>query len=286
MMSNQKKMKIMERLANDPILEMNDDDLEQLLEAELAKPADEIDSSLVEEILDALNAPAPTPEQSEASWQVIKEHFTRQAKARTTRTIKRFGAVAAVVIMIMFVSLRDAEAFRWTLIEKILKPVAETFGIVIDDQESIIPEENEPTLYSIEDAPSEYIEYNSLEDVPETAHGYPIRPNWIPEGFEFSSASQFIGPDSEIYSIDFFNQDAWFGFRAYIITSDSAIYSQEFERNLDIPIEMQIGNHIVTFYTNATDETQYAFWIHENAHYSLTGNLSVDDISAFVLCMD
>jgi len=286
MMSNQKKMKIMERLANDPILEMNDDDLEQLLEAELAKPADEIDSSLVEEILDALNAPAPTPEQSEASWQVIKEHFTRQAKARTTRAIKRFGAVAAVVIMIMFVSLRDAEAFRWTLIEKILKPVAETFGIVIDDQESIIPEENESTLYSIEDAPSEYIEYDSLEDVPKTAHGYLIRPNWIPEGFEFSSASQFIGPDSEIYSLDFTNNDSWFTFRVHVILDESTIYSHEFERNLDIPIEIQIGNHTVTFYTNASDDYQSAFWIHENAYYYLIGEIHPNDIDTLVRSME
>ena len=286
MMSNQKKMKIMEHLANDPILEMNDDDLEQLLEAELAKPANEIDSSLVEEILDALNAPAPTSEQSEASWQVIKEHFTRQAKARTTRAIKRFGAVAAVVIMIMFVSLRDAEAFRWTLIEKILKPVAETFGIVIDDQEIIIPEENEPTLYSIEDAPSEYIEYSLLEDVPETAHGYLIKPNWIPEGFEFSSASQFICPDSEIYSLDFTRQDTWFNLRVYIITCESTIYSQEFERNLDVPIEKQIGSHLVTVYTNAEEDYLSAFWIHENADYRIVGNIPVNELYQFIEAME
>ena len=124
MMSNQIKSKIMERLANDPTLEMNYDDLEQLLETELAKPADEIDAVLVDEILDAMNAPEPDPEQMRRSWHAVKASLPRQARAHVPQAIVRFGAVAAAVIMIMFVTLREAEAFRWTLIEKILKPVA------------------------------------------------------------------------------------------------------------------------------------------------------------------
>ena len=54
------------------------DDLEQLLDAELAKPAEKIDSDLVDRILDALGAPEPTPEQVEASWRTIKERFAEQ----------------------------------------------------------------------------------------------------------------------------------------------------------------------------------------------------------------
>ena len=54
------------------------DDLEQLLDAELAKPAEEIDSDLVDRVLDALGAPEPTPEQVEASWRTIKERFAEQ----------------------------------------------------------------------------------------------------------------------------------------------------------------------------------------------------------------
>lgn len=46
--------------------------INQMLEAELAKPAEKIDSDLVDRILDALSAPEPTPEQVETSWQIIK----------------------------------------------------------------------------------------------------------------------------------------------------------------------------------------------------------------------
>ena len=42
------------------------------------KPAEEIDSDLVDRILDALGAPEPTPEQVEASWRTIKERFAEQ----------------------------------------------------------------------------------------------------------------------------------------------------------------------------------------------------------------
>lgn len=286
MMSNQIKSKIMERLANDPTLEMNYDDLEQLLEAELAKPADEIDAVLVDEILDAMNAPEPDPEQMRRSWHAVKASLPRQAKAHVPQAIVRFGAIAAAVIMIMFVTLREAEAFRWTLIEKILKPVAETFGIVITNQEDITPEENESTLYSIEDAPSEFFEYNSLDDIPEISHGYPIRPKWIPEGFTLSNASLFSSFDIHIYSLGFVNSEKWFNFYVHVLANDESLYSYEFERNLDIPIEMKVGQHNVTFYSNRDDEIQSAFWVYENAYYSLFGKLTVDEVKSFIEHME
>ena len=286
MMSNQIKSKIMERLANDPALEMNYDDLEQLLETELAKPADEIDAVLVDEILDAMNAPEPDLEQMRRSWHAVKAGLPRQAKAHVPWAIVRFGAVAAAVIMIMFVTLREAEAFRWTLIEKILKPVAETFGIVIGDQEEITPQEHEPTLYTVEDAPSETIEYNSLEQIPETAHGYLIRPKWIPDGFELSHASLYSSFGIDIYSLDFVRDEKWFNFYIHVYTDESAEYSYEFERNLEVPIEIPAGQHLITFYSNADDEYQSAFWVYENAHYRLVGSLTADEIIRFASLME
>lgn len=286
MMSNQIKSKIMERLANDPALEMNYDDLEQLLEAELAKPADEIDTVLVDEILDAMNAPEPDPEQMRRSWHAVKASLPRQAKAHVPRAIVRFGAVTAAVIMIMFVTLREAEAFRWTLIEKILKPVAETFGIVITNQEDTTPEENESTLYSIEDAPSTFIEYASLEEIPETAHRYPIRPKWIPTGYAFSSASMHSGFGVDIFSLNFTKQNKWFGLTIDILTDPEAVYSHVFERNLDVPTEVQIGPHNVTVYSNADNKNCSAFWINENAYYYLVGDLTDSEVFNFIKHME
>ena len=58
--------------------DLDNEVLDQMLESELAKPAEEIDSDLVDRILDALGAPEPTPEQVEASWRTIKERFAEQ----------------------------------------------------------------------------------------------------------------------------------------------------------------------------------------------------------------
>ena len=58
--------------------DLDNEVLDQMLEAELAKPAEKIDSDLVDRILDALGAPEPTPEQVEASWRTIKERFAEQ----------------------------------------------------------------------------------------------------------------------------------------------------------------------------------------------------------------
>lgn len=276
----------MKRLANDPTLEMNYDDLEQLLEAELAKPADEIDAVLVDEILDAMNTPEPDPEQMRRSWHSVKASLPCQAKAHALRAVVRFGAVAAAFIMIMFVTLRDAEALRWTLIEKILIPVAETFGIVIEDPKEITPEENVSMLYTIEDAPSEFVEYESLKEVPETAHGYLIRPKWIPEGYTLSNSSMYSNADIEISSLNFKNGDNWFNLNIDVLINLDAFYSHKFERNLGIPTEIQVGQHNVTVYSNANDQYQSAFWIYENAYYYLTGILTGDDVLSFVKRME
>ena len=48
------------------------DDLELELEAELSKPAEEIDVDLVKRILDALDIPEPTLEQKFESWKIIR----------------------------------------------------------------------------------------------------------------------------------------------------------------------------------------------------------------------
>lgn len=70
-----KKLKEMGKKTNNAILNMNEDELEQLLEEELSKSDVEIDSHLVDKILEALNAPEPSPDQVVTSWNVIKNRL-------------------------------------------------------------------------------------------------------------------------------------------------------------------------------------------------------------------
>jgi len=287
MMSKNDERKIIDSLANDKTVEMKSDDLEQMLNIELNKPESEIDAQLVQEILNALEPSAPDPAQLRAGWTRVKENLPkRQEKCRWCSRLVRIAASAAVISIVLVSSMEEAGAFRWTLIQKLLKPVAETFGIIIDDQAEDMSEENETTVYSVSDAASSMKTYATLDELPEMVDGYIIKPRWIPNGFAFTAGSCFSSFESEIYSLDFTKGEKWFNLNIHIITSDSAVYSREFERNLEVPIEKMIGQHSVTFYSNASDSYQSAVWVYENAHYLLYGELTVEDVNEFILNME
>lgn len=287
MMSKNDERKIIDSLANDKTVEMKSDDLEQMLNIELSKPESEIDGQLVQEILSALEPSEPDPAQMRVRWLHVKENLPkRQVRGRWRTRFARIAATAAVISIVLVSTVQDAGAFRWTLIQKILKPVAETFGIIIDDQPDSMPEETESSIYSVSDAPSELITYAILAEVPEMHEGYVIRPRWLPEGFAFSAGSRFTSLDSVIYSFDFLKEDQWFNLHIYVITDDSAVHSTEFERNLDIPIEVDVGPYTVMLYSNAEDKNQTAFWINENAYYTLVGEIKQSEVLDFVEGLD
>jgi len=287
MMSKNDERKIIDSLANDKTVEMKSDDLEQMLNIELNKPESEIDAQLVQEILNALEPSAPDPAQLRAGWTRVKENLPkRQEKCRWCSRLVRIAASAAVISIVLVSSMEEAGAFRWTLIQKLLKPVAETFGIIIDDESDTVPEDNELTVYSVSDAPSSLVTYATIDEVPDTHEGYIIRPRWLPEGFAFSAGSYFSSAESDIYSLDFSNGNQQFNLLIHIITVEDAVYSREFERTLSVPIERNIGQHTVTFYNNADDIIQSAFWIIENSNYLLSGELDVDRIMRFVEHME
>ena len=287
MMISNDERKIIDSLANDKTVEMKSDDLVEMLNAELNKPESEIDGQLVQEILDVLEPTGPDPAQMQAGWKHVKENLPKRRERSGWRTgFARFAAATAVVAIVLVSTIEDAGAFRWTLIQKILKPVAETFGIIMNDQTDTTPESTETTLYAVSDAPSSLIAYAALDEVPDMYEGYIIRPRWLPEGFTFASGSRFTGFDSEIYSLDFVKGDREFGLSIHIVTVDSAVHSRVFERNLEIPIEMTIGQHSVTFYSNADDQHQSAVWVHENAHYMLYGELTVEEVKQFIEHME
>ncbi|MBQ8619715.1 MAG: DUF4367 domain-containing protein [Clostridia bacterium] len=287
MMAKNDERRIIDSLANDKTVEMKSDDLVEMLNTELDKPESEIDGQLVKEILDVLEPTEPDPAQIQAGWKHVKENLPKcRERSGWRKGFARFAAAAAVVAIVLVSTIEDAGAFRWTLIQKILKPVAETFGIIMNNQTDTTPESTDTTLYAVSDDPSSLAAYAMLDEVPDMHEGYIIRPRWLPEGFVFTSGSWFSSYESEIYSLDFTQGDRWFNLNIHIITQDSAVYSREFERNLEIPIETTIGQHSVTFYSNADDRFQSAVWVHENAHYLLYGELSVEEVKQFIENME
>jgi len=287
MMSKNEEHKIIDSLANDKTMEMKPDDLVQLLNVELGKPENEMDAQLIKEILDVLEPAEPDLAQMRASWLRVKENLPKRLRERRWHAgFVRFAVAAAVICVVLVSTIEEAGAFRWTLLKRILKPVAETFGIILDDQTEIEPEVTELTVYSVSDAPTDLVTYAILDEIPDRHDEYIIKPVWLPTGAVFSAGSHFTSFDSEIYSLDFMNDEKWFNLNVHIKPLDSFVYSYEFERNIEVPFEMTVGSHNVTFYKNTQNGEQSAFWVHENAHYLLSGQLSFEEVIAFIEKME
>lgn len=143
-MPNTNDRKIIERLTNDPALEMKRHELEDLLESEVNKPAEEIDAQLVSDLLDILQPEeVPSGVQMEV-WKRINKQINPKPR-KTHRLLQRLVAAAAIIVLLFGLSLGAAKAFRWTFLLKLLQPVAESFGIYMnysDEQASDVVIEN------------------------------------------------------------------------------------------------------------------------------------------------
>ena len=73
---------VLNRLVKDKRLELMPDELTRLLDAELAKPEDEMDTQLVSELLHLVEKDAPTDADRAADWQAISKKAESAALAR------------------------------------------------------------------------------------------------------------------------------------------------------------------------------------------------------------
>lgn len=264
---------------NDSLPEMMPDEIEKLLNDELSKPESEMDVQLVDRLLAALEPVTPDSKRMKEDWAGVRSELPgRKARRRAARALGRATAVIAVIAVALLSTLESADAFRWTFIQKILTPVAETFGIYVNTQATPSPTEapSSPREEGLQ------IPLSSLSDVPETVEGYPVRPSWLPGGLAFSSGSAFSNPDVTIYSMDFAGTDAWMNLVVHVFTSEEAVSSYEFELTMKSPVEAPIGPYQVTYYSNAHSHLQSASWVYENAHYLLVGQITQEDMFQFI----
>lgn len=276
-MSKQNDSMILNRLARKYAKEMTRDELTQLLDHELSKPGQQMDMELVSEILSILYPDAPSPERKAAALAEAKKRLpARQTRSRFTRMLPQLTAAAAALLVILLATAPEAGAFRWTLIHKVIQPVAETFGIIVgqeaDDGSDYIDIHEELVC----DSPTVQESYSAWEDIPRAYEGYALRPEALPEGYHLDSATRFSCFDSEIYSLAFSKDECWFNLNTYVFTNPDCASRITFERTLDIPYEQQIGKYDVTFYSNADDHVQSAFWIYESVQYLLMGEAPME----------
>ena len=271
----------LERLKNSQETEVSAHELREMLDAELSKPADEIDTSFVEDMLALLDDYEPASEAQTASWNaVLRKVETQRRKRRFATARSAAGIAAAVVIAFALFSIGTAKAFRWTFLLKWLEPLAETFGI---HTELSSPEPTVcPADVAIGQTTFSQTEYSSLEEMPAEIDGYAAIPGWVPERFVFSYGLVYRDENMSVSSILFTAGDEWMNYQITIYHTEREIMDFEYEKTVRELTVDGIGEYEVTIYHNSRNNTLSASWIDRDASYTITGAISEEELRSII----
>jgi hypothetical protein len=262
-------------------MELMPNELRQLLDAELAKPAEEMDTQLVSDLLDLLDIDVPSEVERLSDWKMIVQK--QKSRRKTPRILRRVGIAAASVIVLFAVSFTSAKAFNWTFLLKFLLPVAQTFGIVSSDY--VIDDKQVTEYRSEDDVESQEVNFTSLDELP-TEFALPVvSSNCIPDGYQFVQGTWYNNPDLERCSFLFSseeqsdeqNGDKWFTLDVMELATNSTV-DHEFERQLETPETINIDGVDVTLYYNSDDLYISVSWLIDHFSYNLYGTLTEEDL--------
>lgn len=278
--------KMFERLNLNEDMEMMRHELSRMMEEELSKPADEVDVELVEEILALLEVEAPEQEEQDACWAAIQKNMKKNRSRRTGRIVRRCAAIAAAIVVMFFVSLGTARAFRWTFLLKLLAPVAETFGIYstsnLETETSDTQAGEGLVSYSFIDTEYEQVDYENLDEMLKAQKNLKIEADEVPERFEFVQGSVYEDPDIVRTTITFAANEDILTLTSIGYTNDDSVSGYVFERTLDEPVVEYISGKEVTYYHNQTENQLSAAWIDQDVVYMIRGAISEDELRQII----
>ena len=276
--------------------EVTEEKLNEILEKELQKPDNEVDLELVDEILAELNPMEVTPDEISASWTRLEAKINQNgstAKAGTEKTararkrirrpllvfLRRAALAAAAVVLLFFVSLGSARAMRWTFLLKLLNPIAQTFGISLDE---LKPDTPPAEAYSSRIDAQSMQQFSTEDEIPIEYNGYRIKLNNIPERFTFSNGTFYPGQAMNSFDFMFLSGEEWLFYNVNIFETDQVGIEYQFETTLEVQEKRNIGMIELTFYHNGDDETQSVSWVDRNAHYSIYGYISLEELTDII----
>ena len=281
MLNRNEKLEIAKRLRLSTESEMSRYDLEQMLEAELNKPEDEMDTELVQQILEILED-GPSMEQQHKSWQQIDKRLKFKQWQPVVSGLTRIAAVGVILVALLFATYGTAQALNWEFLLRWMKPFAETFMIYSGDkpEPTVAPVTTE--VYGDVGLTFAQTEFNTLADCPEKIDGYPVKPVWMPERFTYLQGSMYA--DTLVTSITHTYQSDM-----GICIIDISMLEDESKANAyhfeQLPAEntsMYIAGYRISFYHNSDNTTLTASWMCENVHYTITGSVSEEEITTII----
>ena len=281
MLNRNEKLEIAKRLRLSTESEMSRYDLEQMMEAELNKPEDEMDTELVQQILEILED-GPSMEQQHKSWQQIDKRLKFKQWQPVVSGLTRIAAVGVILVALLFATYGTAQALNWEFLLRWMKPFAETFMIYSGDkpEPTVAPVTTE--VYGDVGLTFAQTEFNTLADCPEKIDGYPVKPVWMPERFTYLQGSMYA--DTLVTSITHTYQSDM-----GICIIDISMLEDESKANAyhfeQLPAEntsMYIAGYRISFYHNSDNTTLTASWMCENVHYTITGSVSEEEITTII----
>lgn len=294
MPGQQEKQEILRRLRCDTETEMSRDDLERMLEEEMAKPEEQLDTALVGEIVMLLEQGASAQEQA-AAWRATAEQLPPsradgQPEKRTSPAVKwvlRFAAVLLVAFVMMAATYKTAEAFNWQLVLRLMRPVAETFMLYTGRQpEATLPPADEPAMpeepYDDGGKTTQAQEFMALADAPDHLQGYPVKPYGVPERFVYLQGSVYSDDLNTSVTHVFAGAAGMCIFTATILNDADMMSAQLYERTDEEPQERYIAGCRVVFYFNSDDATMAASWVRESTQYGIFGAITEEELTAIV----
>ena len=271
---------------------VTEDRLNKLLEEELSKPKDQIDMQLVKDILSELEPEQVSEDEINASWQRLEKKIdalhggeakTYPGSDATKKkpwfiVLRNIGLVAAAVVILFYVSIGTAKATRWTFLLKLLQPITETFGIKLgDDVEPMFEEE-----YAFALDEGEMKIFSSTDEIPEKYKGYSIQLSGIPERFSYLEGSFYPSEQMDSFDFAFIDGEDWLSYNVNIFKTESAGIKYEFETTLEADEKKHIGMIEISFYHNGHEDTQSVSWVDKDAHYALSGTITLDELNQII----
>lgn len=277
-MPNENK-KIVDRLFGEKNPELMSLELDKMLEEELAKSEEEMDATLIAELLELLEAETPTASSKRANWQAIRRKLRKTRHQFTI--VRRVAAAAAAIVVLFAVSFTTAQAFNWTFLLKYLTPVAQTFGIVTPDY---LPEDEQETEYRTEDTEdSQETEFYALDEMPTELGISVVESGCIPKDHRFGKGVWYKDLHMEKYSLIFTHEDIWYNLEILSFANDEdTTINFEYELQASDPQIVNIDGIDVSLYYNSDDSGLYVSWLIGNAHYSVNGTLSEDELAHII----
>ena len=279
MLNQQDLLEIMERLQFDEETEMTRDELERMLNEELAKPEEQMDAELIQDILQLLEE-GVTEEEREAAWKATARLLPGK---RTHPALKWAGRIAATLIIAMGLSVltyKTAEAFNWQLILRLMRPFAETFMLYAGEQpgDAVPPGKT----YGDDVKTDEAGQYATIEESPEFLLGYPVRPRGLPERFAYLQGSSYCDDLNTMITHVYGSDGGICIFTVTILNTGDQTSSHQFERTAEETQDVYIAGHRVTYYLNSDDATMSAYWTQDNARYSIFGIVDEAELALIV----